>query len=312
MDLTLYQFELLTFLESNGKKRYTQRFLSDMLTLSLGTVNKLLNEVYEIGYAEIDSNNNISITKKGLDALEPFRVKKAIILAAGFGSRLAPVSLHVPKPLVKVNGKRIITTLLDALISKGITAIYIVRGYKKEQFDELLEKYPTIKFIDNEEFNISNNISSLVKCIDLIDSCYICEADLVINNPEIIRKYEFKTNYCGAKVKETDDWCFKKVNGYLVNYTRGGEDCYQAYGISYWNHDDSVKLKNDLMKVYNSRAGHEYLWEYVPLKIMKKNYKIEIRTIHKTDIAEIDSFNELVSVDSSYARYPGYEEFKTD
>ena len=81
----------------------------------------------------------------------------------------------------------------------------------------------------------------------------------------------------------------------MVNYTRGGEDCYQAYGISYWNHDDSVKLKNDLMKVYNSRAGHEYLWEYVPLKIMKKNYKIEIRTIHKTDIAEIDSFNELVS-----------------
>ena len=312
MDLTLYQFELLTFLESNGKKRYTQRFLSDTLTLSLGTVNKLLNEVYELNYAEIDSENNISITEKGLKALEPYRVRKAIILAAGFGSRLAPVSLHTPKPLVKVNGVRIIDTLLDALIAKGITSIYIVRGYKKEQFDELLEKYPTVKFIDNDEFNISNNISSLVKCIDLIDRCYICEADLVIKNPEIIRKYEFKTNYCGAKVQETDDWCFKKVNGYAANYTRGGEDCYQGYGISYWNQEDSEKLKVDLMKVYNSRAGHEYLWEDVPLKVMKKNYKIEIRSIHKLDIAEIDSFNELVSVDPSYATYPGYEEFKVN
>ena len=220
--------------------------------------------------------------------------------------------MHTPKPLVKVNGVRIIDTLLDALIDKGITSIYIVRGYKKEQFDELLVKYPNIKFIDNNEFNISNNISSLIKCIDLIDRCYICEADLLIKNPAIIKKYEFKTNYCGAKVKETDDWCFKKVNGYASNYTRGGEDCYQAYGISYWNQQDSEKLKTDLVKVYNSRAGHEYLWEDVPLKVMKKNYKIEIRSIHKSDIAEIDNFNELISVDPSYATYTGHEEFKVD
>ena len=311
MELSLYQFELLTFLEKNGKKRYSQRYLSDTLTLSLGTVNKLLNQVFELGFAELDSGNNLCITDKGLKVLEQYRVRKAIILAAGFGHRLAPVSLHTPKPLVRVNGERIIDSLLDALLASGIESIYIVRGYKKEQFDELLEKYPMIRFIDNDEFNITNNISSLIKCIDLIDRCYICEADLVIKNPEIIRKYEYKTNYLGAKVNETDDWCFKRVGGYLSNYERGGEDCYQAYGISYWDQDDSEKLKADLLKVYNSRAGKENLWEFVPLRICRKNYHVEVRTIHKSDIAEIDTFEELVSVDPSYETYPGHEDFET-
>ena len=311
MELSLYQFELLTFLEKNGKKRYSQRYLSDTLTLSLGTVNKLLNQIFDLNYAELDKDNNLSITEKGLKALEPYRVRKAIILAAGFGQRLAPVSLNTPKPLVKVNGVRIIDTLIDALLASGIESIYIVRGYKKEQFDELLEKYPIIKFVDNDEFNITNNISSLVKCIDLIDRCYICEADLVIKNPNIIKKYQYKSIYLGAKVKETDDWCFKKVNGCVANYSRGGEDCYQAYGISYWNQEDSEKLKADLIKVYNSRAGKANLWEFVPLRICKKNYHIEVKSIHKEDIAEIDNFEELISVDPSYENYPGHEEFET-
>ena len=311
MELSLYQFELLTYLETYGKNKYSQRSLSDALTLSLGTINKLLNEVLDIGYVEMDKNNELSITEKGLKALEPYRVRKAIILAAGFGSRLAPVTLNTPKPLVEVNGVRILDTLLDALVSKGITSIYIVRGYKKEKFDILLEKYPTIKFIDNDEFNVTNNISSMIKCIDYIDRCYICEADLYITNPDIIRKYEYKTNYLGAKVKETDDWCFKKVNGYASNYQRGGEDCYQSYGISYWDSNDSEKLKSDLIKIYNSKAGKENFWENVPLKLCKRNYKVEIRSCHKSDIIEIDNYFELLAVDSSYANYPGYEDFVT-
>ena len=309
MELTRYQFELLTYLEKNGKNRYSQRHLSDTLTLSLGTINKLLKELFELNYIEMDSNNELNITEKGIKALEPYKVRKAIIFAAGFGSRMAPVTLDTPKPLVKVNGVRIIDTLLDALVEKGITNIIIVRGYKKEKFDELLEKYPFIKFIDNELFNVTNNISSAMKAIDFIDRCYICEADLLISNKDIIRKYEFSSNYLGAKVNETDDWCFKKVNGYIGSYGQGGEDCYQAYGISYWNEEDSTQLRNDLNKLYNSRAGKEYFWEAAALKVYKKNYKIEIRKCHKSDIIEIDNFSELVALDDTYANYPGHENY---
>ena len=307
--LNRMEFDLLVYLEKNGKGIYSQRKLADDLTITLSNASKMVRDLADRDYINELADGSMEISEKGLKALEPYRVRKAIILAAGFGQRLAPVTLDIPKPLVKVNGVRILDTLLDALYAKGITNITIVRGYKKEQFDQLLEKYPTIKFIDNPEFNLANNISSAIHAIDLIDRCYICEADLYITNPEIINKYEFRTNYLGAKVTETDDWCFRKRNGNAVEYQMGGTDCYQAFGISYWDGEDSEKLKSDLRKVYASRGGKENLWEQVPMKLARKNYKIEIRKCHKSDIIEIDNFIELIAADPSYAEYPGYEEY---
>ena len=308
--LSRYEFEFLAYLEKHGKGQYSQRKLADDLTITLSNVERLVRELTERDYINELADGSLEISEKGLKALEPYRVRKAIILAAGFGQRLAPVTLDTPKPLVRVNGVRILDTLLDALVAKGITNITIVRGYKKEQFDQLLEKYPTVRFIDNPEFNLANNISSAVCAIDLIDRCYICEADLYISNPEIINKYEYRSNYLGAKVTETDDWCFRKRNGVADGYQMGGTDCYQAFGISYWNGEDSEKLKADLRKVYGMRGGKENLWEQVPLKIMRKNYRLEIRECRKSDIIEIDNFMELIAADPSYARYPGFEGFR--
>ena len=123
------EFLVLTEIEKSSKK-LTQRALSEKIGLSVGLVNKLIKVLVEAGYIE-----NMKITKAGLDALEPYRVKRAIFIAAGFGSRLAPVTLNTPKPLIRVNGKRMIETLLDAVVSVGIEEIIIVRGYLGEQFD---------------------------------------------------------------------------------------------------------------------------------------------------------------------------------
>ena len=292
------EFDFLAALEHDGKTRPPQDIPARLIRDLAG--NNLINEL---------ADGEIEISEKGLRMLEPFRVRKAIILAAGFGTRLVPVTLNTPKPLVKVKGVRILDTLLDALTAQGITNITIVRGYKKEQFDELLQKYPTLHFIDNPEFNLANNIGSLMCAADRIDRCYICEADLIINNPDVIRKYEYRTVYLGAQVAETDDWCFRKKNGVLDGYQRGGTDCYQGFGISYWDGSDSEKLKADLKKVWNSRGGRENLWEMVPLRIMRKNYRPEIRECRPTDITEIDTFVELIAADPDYAEYPGHEEF---
>ena len=98
-------------------------------------------------------------------------------MAAGFGSRMVPVTLDRPKPMVKVNGVRIIDTLLDALVSVGIKDITLVRGYKKEKFDEITDKYPFIKFVDNDVYDKTNNISSAMAALENVDECYLCEAD---------------------------------------------------------------------------------------------------------------------------------------
>ena len=309
MALSRFQFDLMTYVEKQQNIPFNQRKLSDDLKISVAALLREIKNLTQENLVQIDMGNNLSLTEQGYKALEPYRVKRAIIIAAGFGSRMAPVTLDTPKPLVKIHDVRIIDTLLDALIAKGITDIVLVRGYKKNQFDVLKEKYPSLVFLDNAEFNVTNNISSLMRAIGYIDSCYICEADLYLSNPDLIRKYEYTSNYLGAKVNETDDWCFFKKGRYIKKYQMGGEDCYQAYGISFWSEEDSQKLQYYLPKVYHSRAGKENFWEATVFRAYKKKFKIEIRNCHKSDIVEIDNFSELVALDDSYANYPRHEEY---
>ena len=307
MSLSRFQFDFLTYIERHQHELLTQRKIADAITLSLGTINKLYNESLENDYIIVKEDKTIQLSEKGKKILEPYLVKKAIIVAAGFGSRMAPVTLDTPKPLVKVNGVRIIDTLLDALLANDITNITIIVGYKKEQFKELLKKYPMLKFIENPIYNESNNISSVYYAKDIIDRCYICEADLVISNPKVIKKYQYTSNYLGAYVKETDDWCFKKKNNYIKEVNIGGENVWHMIGISYWNETDAAKLREDIEKVFNSRGGKENYWDNVPLKICKKDFKIEVRDCNKKDVTEIDNFSELVIIDPSYANYPKRE-----
>ena len=156
--LTKKQFEVLVYL-SKQEKACSQRGLADALKMSIGTVNKLVKELTTAGFIR----NNM-ITTAGLTALEPYRVQRAILMAAGFGSRMLPITLNTPKPLVRVKGTRIIDTLIDALLAADITEIYVVRGYLAEQFDQLLYKYPMIKFIENPMYNDANNIVSVMCC----------------------------------------------------------------------------------------------------------------------------------------------------
>lgn len=307
--ITEYQFNILTFVAEKKTIEYNLKSISNDLKMSLNTTQKVLEELFSLNYLGRTAENKLIVSEKGEGALKPFKVRKAIILAAGFGSRLAPVTLDTPKPLIKINGVRIIDTLLDALIAQGIDDIIIVRGYKRKQFDQLLEKYPNLKFIDNNEFNTTNSISSLLLAEQFIDQCYICDGDLFIENPTIIKKYQYSSKYYGAKVVETDDWCFRKTNKIISSYQLGGTDCYQSFGISYWNQKDCEQLKKDLKKVYNSRGGKENFWEAVPFKYYKKNYKIEINSCHKNDLTEIDTFQELISLDNTYKDYPGHEDY---
>lgn len=233
-----------------------------------------------------------------------YSAERAIILAAGFGSRMAPVTLDRPKPLVRVKGIRIIDTIIDALIGAGIYDITIVRGYKKECFDELLEKYPFLSFIDNDIFDKTNSISSAHAAINLLrGGCYICEADLLIANPDVIRKYHTSSDYLGSFAKETDDWSLQEVDGRAVNYQKGNINCYNCYGISFWTPEDCDKLRSDIEGVWKEAGGKDVFYEFVPLVLRKDNYDVKIHECQPGDVVEIDSFYELLALDPSYKGY---------
>lgn len=296
-----YEFEILAYLEKNGENIYPMRTLSDSLKISGTTISCQLEKMAEKDWI-VAADRHLCITQKGIEALEPYRVKKAVILAAGFGSRMLPATADRPKPMVTVNGTRIIDTLLDALVAVGIMDITLVRGYKKERFDELLSKYPFIKLVDNDIYDKTNNISSAMLVLDAIDSCYLCEADLYISNPKIITKYQYASNILGSYSLETDDWSFKlDASGHITDYQKGNTYCYNYYGISYWTKADSMKLRKDFQQVYECmEGGTEYFWEFIPLVLCKERYAVEIRQCEKQDIMEIDNFYELVQLDASY------------
>ena len=295
--ITKKEFDLLLLLCEN-EKTLSQRKMAERLNCSLGTVNKLLKEMTDKGLCDADKK----ITQKGLDALEPYRVQRAVFIAAGFGSRLVPITLNTPKPLVRVNGTRMIDTLLDAVVAAGIPEIVIVRGYLGEQFDQLLYKYPNIKFVENPIFNESNNISSALCVRYLLQNAYVLESDLILKNPSLIRKYEYQTNFLGIPVEVTDDWCFTAdASGYIATESVGGTNCHQMVGISYWDAKDGAKLAEDISAVYNSPGGKERYWEQAPLVYKKENYKVAIRECKFEDIVEIDTFNELKKIDKTYA-----------
>lgn len=295
MQLTINQFEVLTAIERNNKK-LSQRDISKETNLSLGTVNKIISELLEIKL--IDKENNI--TKNGVEILQPYRVKRAIFLAAGFGSRLVPITLNTPKPMVLVNGKRIIETLLDAVISADIEEIYIVTGYLSEQFEILKKKYPQIKLIENNMYNEANNISSAYLVRNLIKNAYVLESDLYLYNPRLIRKYEYHSNFLGYYVDRSDDWCIEVKNGIITKEKIGGINCYQMVGISYYDERDGINIEKDMEDVFKSPGGKEKYWEQVILDICKKNYNIYLRECQKEDIIEIDTFNELKAIDKTY------------
>lgn len=294
MEFTKKHFDVLV-LFATAKEKLSQRFLEEKTGYSLGTINKMVKDLKDAGYIE-----NKQVTPAGLSALEPYRAKRAVFIAAGFGSRMVPVTLNTPKPLVRVNGKRIIDGLLDACLEAGITEIYIVRGYLGEQFDQLLYKYPMIKFLENPSYNEANNISSSMVARYLLSNAYVFEADLVISNPKIITKYHYTSDFLGIKMARTDDWCFEVENGVITEEKVGGLDCWQMVGISYWNEADGRKLAEDIPKTFATPGGKERYWEQVPLVFCKENYKVGVRECFAEDIIEIDTFKELCEIDKSY------------
>lgn len=295
MKITYNEFLILTTIEKIGES-CSQRKLSELTDLSLGTVNKIVTSL--IQNKLIDENN--MITSKGLKALEPYRVKRAIFLAAGFGERMVPITLNTPKPMVKVHGKRIIETLLDAVIEAGIEEIIVVTGYLSEQFELLLKKYPNIKLVYNDKYNEANNISSAYLVRDKFANAYVLESDLVLYNKNLIRKYEYQSNFLGKYVDVTDDWCIETRNGIIVKEKLGGYNCHQMIGISYYAAEYAKQMKKDIEDVFNSPGGKEKYWEQVFLDIHKNHYKIAVRECHEGDIIEIDTFNELKAIDKSY------------
>ena len=239
-----------------------------------------------------------------LALLEPYRAKRAVLLASGFGSRMLPITINTPKPLVRVRGRRIIETIIDALLAIGVTDIVIVRGYLADEFDVLLKKYPMVRFVTNQQFDSTNNISSALAVLRdsplAFQNAYVVESDLLLSNAGVLSRYQWRSNYLGVPVSETQDWCFEVEDGVIRDLHKGGADCFHMFGISYWSERDGRKLAEDIEAAFQDPANRQRFWDDVPCVISAENYEIDLRECSFEDVNEIDSFEELCAADPSY------------
>lgn len=230
-------------------------------------------------------------------------IKRAIIMAAGLGNRMRPVTDITPKPLIKVNGRRIIDTIIDALHENGIFEIYVVVGYKKEQFYEWVEGKKGIKIIENNLYDKCNNISSLYAARDFISNAIILDGDQIIYNSSILNPNITKSGYsCIWTDKETDEWLMSvNEDNKVVSCSRnGGKEGWQLFSISRWTEEDGKKLKKYLEEEFEVKKNDQIYWDDVAMFCYPQDFDLTIYPIKKGDIVEIDNFSELCALDSTY------------
>ena len=234
-----------------------------------------------------------------------YRVKRAIIMAAGTGSRMQPVTLKTPKPLVTVNGVRMIDSVIAGLHANGIHEIYVVVGYLKEQFAPLETQYPGLKIIENPYYDQCNNISSLYVAREHLQDVIILDGDQIIRNPDILLPEFHRSGYNAVWTDgATVEWLMQVENGVVTSCSRtGGVGGWQLFSISRWSAADGRKLKKHLEEEFEVRKNRQIYWDDVAMFCHFEEYELGIRPMDQGDVMEIDGLDELIEADPSYAAF---------
>ena len=220
----------------------------------------------------------------------------AIILAAGLGSRLKPLTKEVPKPLVKVNGLSLIERQIYLLKEAGICEIIIVIGYMSDKFKFLEKKY-NVKLIYNNKYKEYNNIYSLYLAQDYLNNTYILEGDVYLTKNLFIENLKHSTYFAVKKEMYENEWVLKydnkkRLEEIYIGYEKGA---YVMSGISYWNIDDTKVIKDKLNKLIKNKNFKNLYWDDIVRKEVK-NFNINVEEVDFNCVYEIDTVEDLENV----------------
>ena len=202
-----------------------------------------------------------------------FHVKRALIMAAGIGERMHPLTLETPKPLLRVNGVRMIDSVVDALHRNGIFEIYVVVGYKKEQFEAWVQTQPGVVLIENPLYRSCNNIASLYAAREHLSDCMILDGDQLVRNPEALTPLFARSGYNAVWTEqETKEWLLTA--------------------------EDGARLRRDLELEFEDRQNRIIYWDDVALFCHPEKYRLGIFPMREGDVVEIDTPEELAAVEA--------------
>lgn len=293
--MTKNEFNLLYAIKKNGI--LNQRTLSELANVSLGYVSETLKE-----FKQNSLINENSITQKGLDSLEPYRVKNAIIMAAGMSTRFVPLSLEKPKGLLIVKDEVLIERQIEQLLEAGIKNIILVLGYKKESFFYLEDKY-NLTIIINPDYNTKNNIETLYLARNYIGNSYICSSDDYFEN-NVFDEYVYQSYYASVHVKEkSNEWYMIPDSKFNVSKVeKSGVDGYIMLGHVYFDSNFSKEFVKLIEKHHDLGDYDLNLWEDLFADNVKNLPPMEIKVYPNDVIFEFDSLEELRKFDEYYVK----------
>ena len=288
----------------------TQRELAQKMSLSLGSVNTLIKEAISLGYIK-KCDNKAVLTSSGLEYLDTFKVDRAIIMAAGFGSRFVPLTFETPKGLLEVFGERMIERQIKQLHDVGIYDIIIVVGYLKEHFDYLIDKY-NVKLVYNPDYSTKNNISTLHYAAEYIkgSNVYILSSDNWMRE-NMYHRYEPYSWYSSIYMEgNTNEWVLKfDKKREITDIKVGGKDAYVMYGPVYFCKDFSNVFMPILEKAFFTPGSDDWYWENVLMNEIKAKNKdlpaMHINPQPDNQVYEFENLEELRSFDDKYKENSG-------
>ena len=293
--MTRNEFDLLYAVKKHGMKSH--RKLKELAGVSTGYISQTLRAFTEKRWVDGEG-----ITEKGLEALLPYKVDNAVIMAAGMSSRFVPLSLEKPKGLLTVKNEVLIERQIKQLREAGIKEIVLVLGYKKESFFYLESMYDGLKIVINPEYNTKNNTHTLYLAQKFIGNTYICSSDDYFEkNP--FEEYVFQSYYAAVHVNEktNERYMYPDAKGNIARVEKSGSEGDIMLGHVYWDRKFSaviLKIINDDHKIGNYDTA---LWEQVLLENVKSLPPMEIKVYPDGMIFEFDSLDELRAFDDKYA-----------
>ena len=275
----------------------TQRELAEEAGVSLGLVNRTLQTLKTGGFLDREGQ----LTEKARILLKERQPRRAVILAAGYGMRMVPVS-NTPKALLQVHGERLIERQIRQLHAAGVKDVCVVVGYRKEQFEYLTDQYGA-RLIFNPDYAVRNNLHSLALAAADLENCYVIPCDLWCEeNP--FRTQELCSWYAVSEEEDSQSDVRLNRKGELVRKAPA-ETGNRMVGIAYFCGGDASELRRKLAEQDRLRQYAGAFWEEalyagdrmtVPARVFPQASAVEINTYEQ--LRELDSSSNNLQADA--------------
>lgn len=266
-----------------------QRILAAQTGHSLGIVNRSIKELISEGYLD----EEIRPTEKAFCEAKEKAPKNAIILAAGFGMRMVPINTETPKGLLEIKGERLIERTIRQLHEVGITEIYVVVGFMKEQYEYLIDEYG-VDLIVAPDYATKNNLHSLKMAADHLSNSYIIPCDIWCEKNPYSRNELYSWYMVSDLVDDDSTVRVNRKQELVVQKEQAGGNA--MIGICYLLEAEAAVVRERLEEMGRDSRYDGAFWEETLYR--KDRMIVTARVVHAADAVEINTYEQLREIDS--------------